>query len=284
MESRQVGSFDKFIHRGEEAIKRSKESIQHSQEQREAQSRHIDSLIARVLAVGLSLSQLLLGGPFAIAGIISLSAVYFKQLADTQTVLADRIQETEAISEGLKASNEEVQNVMVDVDLTLDELYFLLFEQDYATESLRIEDAALEDPQPPWQQVMEETDAEGVGVHQADQFTFEATNFCLERHTSGAAEPHADQGKETIFSSGHATSPDPVQDPQSETMQLLRQQVAILEDQKYQLSTQLELIGLEVKAQQEALKVSEGQIRDLRAREREAERERRRRQGWCFIL
>ncbi|KAL2829448.1 hypothetical protein BDW59DRAFT_159038 [Aspergillus cavernicola] len=278
----QVGLFDEVIHNGKEAIKRSKQSIQHSQEQREAQSNHIDSLMETVEAVGSSLMQLFLGDSFMISSLIALSANYFRELTSTQVALGTRIKETETISEDLHASNDKIQAAMIDVDRKLDELYALLPGQDYATENLSIDDAAPEDPQPPREQVTEEADAGETGVHHTDQVTIVDTNFCPERPTSEATEPLTDQGKEAESSSGHASSPDAVQNQQSKTIQLLKEQLATLEGQKCELSTQLDLSRREVEAQQEALEISEARIRDLEARERETERQRR--GSWCSIL
>lgn len=62
---------------------------------------------------------------------------------------------------------------------------------------------------------------------------------------------------------------DAVQNQQSETIQLLMQQLAMVENQNCQLREQLDRIKRE--AQQEALKISEGQMRDLQGKKEEAE-------------
>jgi hypothetical protein len=269
LDSRQVGAFDDVIHKGAEAIKRSNQSLEHSQEHREAQSNYIDSLMEAVTAAGELLFKLLLGGPISYR-IHALAGNYFGKLAITQDALATQIRETDTISEDLQASNDEIKDAMVDVDLKLDELYVLLFEQDYPTGNLSIADAAPDILQSPCEQEMEESDAGKTGS---------------ERLTSQEGNALIDQGKKFEPPSGPTSSPDALPSQQTKNNQHLQKQLAILEGQKCQLHAQLDLIGSEFKAQRTALEISEARIRDLEARERKAEEEReRQRSRWCIIL
>jgi hypothetical protein len=267
--SQQVGSFDDVIHKGAEAIKRSNQSLEHSQEHREAQSNYIDSLMEAVTVAGDLLFKLLLGGPISYR-INALAGNYFGKLSITQDALATQIRETDTISEDLQASNDEIKDAMVDVDLKLDELYVLLFEQDYPTGNLSITEAAPDFLQSPCEQEMEELDAGNIGS---------------ERPTIQEGTALIDQGKKFEPLSGPASSPDALPNQQNKNIQHLQQQLAILEDQKCQLQAQLDLIRSEFKAQRTALESSERRIRDLEARERKAEEEKeRQRSRWCIIL
>ena len=107
MDSGYVGSFGDVIHRGAEAIKRSNQSLEGSQEHREAQSSYIDTLMESVTAAGKLLFNLLLGGSIN-HRINGLAVNYFGQLTITQDALATQIRETDTISKDLEASNNEI--------------------------------------------------------------------------------------------------------------------------------------------------------------------------------
>lgn len=231
-----------------------------------------------VIAAGELLFRLLLGGPIIISSVNTLAGNYFEKLTITQDALVTHIRETDTISEDLHASNVEVEDAMTKVDLKVDELYALLFGQDYATKNLSI-DAVPEVSQYPWKQDMEDSDAGKVEVHYTDHVN---TCFYSERPSSEEARALADQRKKFELSSGPASSPDATLTQQIEIIQLFKQQLAMLAEQKCQLSEQLSLIRLEIKAQQTALEISQARIRDLQAREQENERQRRR--AWCSIL
>ena len=236
-----------------------------------------------VKQAGELLLQLLIGSPIITSRIIALTGNYFGQLTVTQDALATQKREAKNISEGLDASNDEIQGAMGRVDFKLVELYVLLLGQDHTTENFDMADAVPDLQQPSWEQLedMERSNTGKVGVHDAEHVN---ACSCPELPTSQETKALAD--KETKHLSGSASSPDAVQNQQIETIQLLRQQVTILADQKCQLNAQLDLIKSEVQAQREASEISEARIRELEARERKAEeeRERRRRQAWCSIL